>query len=278
MANIFNRVWVLEGPNRTRLVEWRLTGLSALENPVFYIEVAYGGGEFLRLNPTTPVTNVCYYELDVTLGSGTRPPDWYRVVMVDGLTTYTSQPAQVGTGIPRQRWIQIKEIMRLEYVRMRVGPGIPGYLLIRKEQGTKCTECLDDDTGGVIDSNCEACRGTGIIGGYYAPYYPYYISVDKPIAKEKTVMEPFATVDPKTLTVRCLAYPTVEPDSIWVDGYTGRRWIFQQLQVAADMLGVPLIYSAALNCIPATWAENTIPVSEIVNTENWRTQGAGITG
>ena len=245
---VFDTVTVTVGPEGSKLVEWRLnpyayrTG-AALQ---FYVETARPGGEWTRLNPDEPLTDVCYYTDTTRYRWGVANDFYYRVVAVDGTTEHASQPASAMGALSRHDRLIAKEILRQEYVRMRAGAGIAGYLLLRREHGDACPECLDFDTEDPVNSLCSYCYGTGVRYGYYNAYYPYYVSRMQGPRSAKDVKEPHATEDIKGWTARALAYPRLEPYSVWVEGTTNRRFIIRTVAVAAAVGSTPLVYTLGM--------------------------------
>jgi len=50
--------------------------------------------------------------------------------------------------------------------------------------------------------------------------------------------------------VRCVAFPVLYEDDLWLDKHNGKRWVISAIQPVAEIKGVPLIYRLQLSLIP----------------------------
>ena len=262
----FNRVFVTVGPTAGKLVEWRLSPYYQQEAVTlqFYVEVARTTGEWERLNADAPIENLCYYTDTTGYRYNVSNDIYYRVVMMDGTTEHVSAPAGTMGALNRHDWLIAKEVLRKEYLRMKKGPGIAGYLLIRREHGEVCTACTDWDTEEVVNTLCTECFGTGKVHGYYNAYYPYYMSAISGPSSQKDVVAPFGTEDTKVVQRRAIAYPRLEPYSLWVAGDTDKRYVIRRVTIDSGMRSLPLIYSVEMREIPMTGIEYQVPMEQTV--------------
>lgn len=70
----------------------------------------------------------------------------------------------------RNDFLLVREIYRKELLQMRKKAGTPVTVWMAMQGGEPCTRCLDPITGEVLDSHCELCLGTGVVGAAHGPY------------------------------------------------------------------------------------------------------------
>jgi len=284
MSNIFKIVNVQLSPTtKETLISWELDPKFSLVSAsyIFYVEVAYSAGTWTRLNSTSPVTNQAYYTDTTSYRSGLINNIFYRVILVDGGTTYTSVPVSVIGDLTLIGFRLLKNILRQEYKRLTDAyAGASGWLLRRRHWGTACTVCTDFDLETqVVDDNCSTCYGTGIEGGYYNAY-PLYIEF---------IPDKKSTIDFNTKTgteeiiirnVRCIAYPMITPYDIWIYSDSDVRYIIRSMSTIAELQGKDIVYSLELHEIPYGQVEYDIPLTTTSSSssggggdedETWRT-------
>ena len=184
---------------------------------------------------------------------------FYRIKLVDGKgVIYYSQAQEIKAYWSRYDWTLAKEIIRKESFLMQRKTGVKGYLLKRKYFGPPCP-CTDPVTGQVIDPTCTLCFGTGILGGYYPPYAMWLTMNATQRLRQVTAEQ--GSIAATIESVRALAYPTVEPDDVWVHGYTNTRYfIMPDIKALARHRGIELVMEYTLNEVPTNHIVYQVPI------------------
>ena len=263
----FERVFVTAAPAGFTTIEWRLNKCFPIPPgiPEFYVEYApAAGGEWERLNPDTPEINTCAY-VDTLKGRCGYDSGYYRVVMAVGGEEYHSKPEAVYGVWNKYDWRIAREVVRKEYLRLKRYVGTFGYLLRRREHGTKCTQCVDFDTGESVSAQCDNCYGTGFAGGYYDGI-PFYVDMSGTVSS-KDVQIPFGTMDNRKRVVRAVAYPMVGTYDMWVDADKNIRYIVRQVETAVERKGRPLVYVCEFRQLPGNATEYEVPIEQDLTEE-----------
>ena len=257
----FEDVAVYVTPENTKIVEWRLDRHFKFRSwPLqFFIEWARPAGEWTRLNPAAPLTDVCFYIDNNSYLCNTWDDIYYRVVAYDGVQTYASRPAHSMGALNRHTWLLARDLLRKEYLRLQKFIGTFGYLLRRREYGERCPVCIEFDIEDTANSQCTVCFGTGFVHGYYNAY-PYWMDLSGTVDR-KDVDIPFGVMDTQVRQGRGVAYPRVLPWDVWVHGSANSRFIVRSVTIGVDLQGVPLVYTPIeLRQVPPTNIEYRIPM------------------
>jgi hypothetical protein len=183
------------------------------------------------------------------LSSTLQIPVYYRVILVDGDgVRYVSQAVTEEAYWDRYDWQIAKEIVRKESMLLRKRSGVRGWLLKRRTFGDACTQCTDPVTGQILNSQCTACYGTGVEGGYFEPF-EYWIALDP--AERKTRLDPEAGYMTVVVeTARALAYPIPQPNDLWVNSHTNNRYVIQgDIVAVARHRGIDLVLNLRLKLL-----------------------------
>lgn len=173
--------------------------------------------------------------------------------------TYTSLPEQELGVIHKENLLIAREIVRKEYLRLKKKGGRQGFLLKRKEWGTRCPTCTDFDVGEVINGSCPICFGTGIVGGYY-PGIEYWVETTPNKRNQATTEQGIGVTNQQVLTGRAVAYPWISSMDLWVDAETNERFIIRAIQHLAEMEGKPLVLGLELRRLPDTDISKDVPI------------------
>lgn len=175
---------------------------------------------------------------------------FYRVVLTDGNDKqYVSQAVSMDMSWSHYDWRLMREIIRKETLVQHKKGGTKGYLLKRRTWGDPCPECVDPRTGEIRDSHCQACFGTGIVGGYY-PAEEYWV-VMNPTQRLKRIMGDEGLKTVVMETVRGLAWPAPEGNDIWVQANSNKRYrINGDVVVQARHRGVDVVLNLHLEELP----------------------------
>lgn len=193
---------------------------------------------------------------------GKRLHTYYRLKLVTGLKTYVSNAVGVYGILPEADWIVAREIVRKEILRGHK-VGREGVLLKRIRYGPKCTRCRDYLTGGgVTDSRCPECRGTGFKVGYHPPAHLTCWDVPgEPVAEQRNGAQPPGQSREAAIKARALGFPDLDLEDVWVDGHSDQRWYVELVEQTCVLRGVPLIVDVTMRLAPYTDVIYRVPVN-----------------
>jgi hypothetical protein len=162
---VFDQVLVryaVEGGTR---VSWRINRLFADPLPhTFTLEGAYGSTPTADFEPIGLPAHNTYYLLDEDKRVHAMRQDFhYRVRLETSRGEYVSPVTSATSDISFRDWRLARDMIRKERLRHEKYTSIDGYLLKRRRYGTRCTVCTDPYTEEVTDSQCNICRGTGLV-------------------------------------------------------------------------------------------------------------------
>jgi hypothetical protein len=112
-------------------------------------------------------------------------------------------------------------------------------LLKRRLYGTAC-ECVDSMTGETRIPDCPICYGTGIVGGYFAPYPCFYVEFSRKKIRSH-VSDIGTTNDGPVVAGRMLNTPQIHSYDVWVDRGSDQRWIIHKIESEIEIRGIPII-------------------------------------
>jgi len=148
-----------------------------------------------------------------------------------------------------------------EHLASVKGLGTKGYLLKRRWWGPRCRECTDFNTGQVVSSECDACYGTGIEGGYYDPIEFWTRQNTNSRKMEMQVSQ--GHVDVEVQHSRFIAYPFLTGGDVWVNADSDQRYVLGEglpIQLAAQIRNKPLIQIADMGLVSGSDIIYSIPV------------------
>jgi hypothetical protein len=241
----FKRIYVDYAVPGSARITWELR--DEMKDPLpwdFQLQVSKDGGGDTWTNVGTTVSNA-FYAIDDTqrqYGKGLRLA--YRVVLTTPVTTYTSETAQVLGLLSKRQWLQARAIIRRTILMPRGLECLPGYLMKRKLHGTACTECVDPITGGITNSDCDTCKGTSRVDGYWKAFENnmYDLSPEG----DDTKRTPKGTSNDIALVGSFTGMPMIHKNDIWIDANSDRRYVINQVRSVAEINRVPVIVRAQL--------------------------------
>lgn len=252
-------------------VEWKVSsGYKPVSSSLlFYVEVAYSGGSWERLNPLAPVVNDSSY-VDIVKRSFNILNDvYYRVIMYDNGVPYISIPEKIGSTASRQELRLANEVIRRKYFELVKMTGMKGYLLRRKDWGTHCT-CYDVDLSNAPSGTCSNCYGVGFVDGYY-PAIEFWIADATKAGTEKRRDGQTGIELSHIKKARCIPYPKPQPDDIWVNAVNGTRWrIFPETVEECFYRSTSIVEIITMEQLPPTAVEYDIPIT-LEDPNNWTT-------
>lgn len=174
----------------------------------------------------------------------------YRVTLTTDKDIYVSRAVSCFGELAERDWVLAREIIRKEQLRHKY-VSVSGYLLKPYRFGRPCTRCRDQLTGEVLDSNCPVCNGTSFEVGYHPPLpLQCWDLSPQTISEHQDLNLKGTTRENAEVTARVIGFPTINRNDIWVNGSSDERWLVHEIEVAAAMRGVPLVYNIRMGLIP----------------------------
>jgi hypothetical protein len=172
----------------------------------------------------------------------------YRVKLMDGDNIlYYSQPATSEGGLTKAEWLEAREMIFRESLLNQKFAAVKGYLLKAKRYGTPCTQCLDPDTEEITEANCETCKNTRWVGGYYKAMPAQYAQIkENPTRTHVDTEKNRGTIADEIKRGRFLGLPQVYSYDVWVDSDSDQRYYLHEICPIAKLRGVPIIFDAEL--------------------------------
>jgi hypothetical protein len=254
MTQPFERVIVDYSIRGTGRVEWEMR--RDFIDPLpweFQLQVNQNGGEPTEWEDVGAAVEDIFYATDDTQRNfGKHLRVVYRVVCTTSRDTYTSENAQVLGALTRHQWLLANAITRRALLYPRSQRRFPGYLLKRRLHGTVCT-CVDQFTGGITDSDCALCSGTGRIDGYWNAVENTMFDLSP--AQLKDERDPQLTrgsINDETRMGRFVGLPQIANEDVWVEADSDKRYVITAVKNLAEIGTVPLIVAAELRLLPLT--------------------------
>jgi hypothetical protein len=120
------------------------------------------------------------------------------------------------------------------------------------ELGEKDTTCVDPLTGEILDSKCPDCNGVGFQVGYHAPTPLVLDMSPEAVVELRKATEPPGPSRKVELKGRCLGFPQLNKEDVWVDAKSDQRWFIHEIMHLSEWRGVPLIVHAGIKLAPYT--------------------------
>jgi hypothetical protein len=187
-----------------------------------------------------PVTDTYFMEDPEQRLFGMAAWTHYRVQLTSGLGIYASPPQLIWGTMDKRDLQTAKGLMRQVDLRMRQKAGTEGYLLKRRLYGTPCV-CSDPMTDETRVPSCPICYGTGIEGGYFAPFPCFYVEFTDSKAFRSHVSEQGTQNDGPVCAGRMLNTPQIHGYDVWVDRGSDQRWFIHRIKAETEIRGIPII-------------------------------------
>lgn len=243
---VFDRVYVDYAVQANARVSWLLRPRFPDNPPYeFQLQVSRNGGvDWLDVG--APLINEYYAIDDSQRLRGQDRRLTYRVVLTTADGTYTSPEADIMAKLTARQWLLAKSIIRRLKVESRGLETYPGVLLKRRIAGTRCTACTDRLTGGITDPDCQTCKGSGFIDGYFRGVEATLLDLS-PQGRETHNRGGIGTItEPKAFPGKFVGVPLVHNNDIWVDTNNDQRYRVGKVQHMAELNMLPLVCSCEL--------------------------------
>jgi hypothetical protein len=262
MTQPFERVSVDYAIRGTQRVWWEMRREFIDPLPwTFQIQANANGGEPTEwVDVGTPVVDLFYGTDDTQRNFGKALRVVYRVVCTTSRDTYTSDIACVLGDLTKHQWLLARAITRKTLLVPYSHRTTDGYLLKRRLHGTVCS-CVDELTGGITDSDCSLCNGTGRIDGYWnAASGIMYDRLPSSMKSERDPALQRGTIDPRIRRGMFVGLPLIANEDIWVEAVSDERFVIVSVNPLAEIGGIPLVVATELRLLPLTHAVYNIEV------------------
>lgn len=258
-TSVFDRVLVDYSIRDVARISWllkpRFTDSAPLE---FQLQVSRLGGQDW-VDVGTSQENVYFAADDTPRLRGQDMRLEYRVKLTTPQGEYLSGAATVMGQLSRRQWLHAREIMRRISFMPRHQTSFQGFLLKRRIGGVKCTACLDRQTGGITNSDCTACKGTGYVDGYFRAVGCKVFDL-RPQVRETHNRRNVGTATEGFTRGLIVGLPLVFNNDIWVDRHSDRRYRLGNVQHLSEMNQIPLAVEADFFPLEFTHIAYSIPV------------------
>lgn len=221
-SDIFSYLTVQVDYQLRRVVCWGLKDSFVDRVGRFVVERSIQGAPF------TTVSNDLDSLFLIIEGDTTLEPSRdarYRVIFRGVSQEYVSEEVQEGPVPGTKTDLQYAVAMyRRELMTLERYSGIPGQLVKKRRTGTLCSVCADYSVGASTRSNCPACLGTGLEGGYYSGVNYCLCLLGAPDTT-KQIDTGIGTIEPgNQVKARGVRERWIERGDVWVSDSDGARY------------------------------------------------------
>lgn len=247
-SQAFDRVYVDYAVSGSARVTWEVR--NTLRDPLpwdFQLQTSKDGGGDAWTDVGSEVRNTYYALDDMQRQYGKGLTLTYRVVLTTPWDTYTSRGAQILGLLSKRQWLQARAVIRRTLLDPQGLERLPGYLMKRKLYGTACTACVDPVTGGITNSDCGICSGTGRVDGYWMAAENTMFDLFS--EKEDTKRSERGTVNDVIVVGSFVGIPMMHRNDVWIDAHSDRRYVISRITPVSKLNRVPLIVTAELRLV-----------------------------
>ena len=176
---------------------------------------------------------------------------YFRVRLQTPKAIYYSATIMPYGDLNRREYLLVRDIMRREVLHASTLAGVQNQLWLVSTFGPRCTVCLDPITGGVRDSACKACFGTGRAPAYHGPYATWCLYT--PVTRTTQMSEDgTGTRQPRDFELRLIGSPPLKKNDLIVDTRTDKRYYVDVVKVVSEIRRVPAVQTAAVREVPTS--------------------------
>lgn len=172
---------------------------------------------------------------------------FYRVRI--GGTSDASDWIQPNAHISRRDFLQLREMIRLEYVQLRNKTGVKVLIFEQAKEGPVCKVCRDPVTGDIRNPSCPVCNGSGYDPPYYAPTESW-ASFSAERVDKKFDSNDRGVSDDRIFQIRVLPQPHLEKNDVLFDMGSGRAYYISKTSNITELRRQPVAVSAVAREIP----------------------------
>jgi len=200
---------------------------------------------------------------------GKAPRLFYKVALRQpGGEEAESKVVQIGNELCDKDARLLREMVRKEELRLTKLAGTCGFLYKRRLWGATCPECTDYDTEEVTNAHCEACYGTGIVGGYFSPVEYWISDVGVNPTRRKAIDESRGVVGERVRYARGLNCPWLDKGDVWLNFRDDRRYFVQTVRELSFKGGIFVFDPIELRLAPVTDIIYTLPRPDDVDSSS----------
>jgi hypothetical protein len=169
----------------------------------------------------------------------------YRLVAEDGRH---SQPMNAFKSDSKELNGTLNFIINETILSMRSGSGIKVNLLIPRVENNLCPDCVDVDTGQVLNTLCKSCGGTGRVQGYYEPISTYirFVEAEK---RDTAAANPQGAALETLNTVTCLNIPEIIEGCVFYHVSQDCYYMVNAMEIAKLAGRIPILVTAAVKLL-----------------------------
>ena len=191
---------------------------------------------------------------------------WYRIRVqyrevakqtADGVSTDTVYPTLGGAKLAARPDLIALEMARINNLKLREFSGRQIWVFPRKKSGTKCSVCFDHVMQRRTRGNCQACFGTGYIGGYHAPVQVYGMVVTP---DEQTTHAGFTSFESQDTMLLMGNYPEVFEGDLILEAENVRWRVGSRLSKVKKSRAL-IRQQVAIHQVPKGDVEYSIPLN-----------------
>ena len=253
MASVFTRFEIHAITKGGTILLWELHPLFNGGAPLRFriYQSRSGVGDWLLVGTAVDT----YMFLDENQWVYGKAPRWhYKLTVEDSEgNTYETCTQQVLGNLPDRDRALLNEMIRKESLRNGQYAGTCGWLFKKRRWGTKCPDCLDYDTGEIVNADCASCLGTGFTGGYFSGI-EYWFSASVPGVKRRTQTQDQGQgiTGDRVWAARGVNCPWLDTGDVWINACNDRRYIVQSVQ-EITYRDIPFVFDPVeLRLAPAT--------------------------
>jgi hypothetical protein len=220
--------------------KWELPKLNTIGKPWrFWVqESPTGRDSWVDISPE--ITNFMRFSEDYREKFRPDRKPYFRVRGILNDTECFSNVRDAYADLGRRDFLLVREIYRKELLQMQKMAGTPLTVWMQMKEGAPCTKCLDPITGEVLDSHCEECLGTGVIGAAHGPYDTWG-TLSQTQSHEKSDQGGSGVTDTRVHQLRMLgSWSGLERDDLVIDTPSQRIYTIDKVVDLAELRRVPL--------------------------------------
>lgn len=201
-------------------VQWEVDSNSAGAGPFNFTVKRSGSREGPFETVAENLGEVYTYTDTLDLLHGMDKSLYYQIT--EPAKSFESAPSSSELGLPRNRFLIRRKMIRDAAVMLKKGNGIQLQVIKKKHWGTRCPDCYEPKTGRLLLKNCETCFGTSFSGGYFTPIST--LGIIRPTAVGTDGTADGSIPEVSTTNAMLQAHPIIKRGDIVVEVEVNNRW------------------------------------------------------
>lgn len=230
MYNPFTSIKLIPSYGIGHIIQWSIDPAFHISEPHQFIVEVSGTPDFSELLYTIKSGNSFSAIDDTNIKQSWTLDLYYRVRLIAHREEFLSQNlAFSGSKYTRYTYINAREIMRKELLRMRKYTGSPVWLLKRKIHGKQLEDNTVDPVSGVPLTDQSGDYGSHFKDGYYDPL-AFYASFEDLHATRTQQPEGLGMLEIFQRNFRTIGFPIIETYDIIVEPINDERYFVKDRQ------------------------------------------------